>query len=40
MSAHNIAAILAGLPQGTIAPPTNLAIGPRGIPVPNPNYHP
>src|SRR5882757_4655041 len=45
MSAYNMAAILAGLPQETIAPPTNLPpptlpIGPRGIPVPNPNYHP
>jgi hypothetical protein len=45
MSAYNMAAVLAGLPQETIAPPTNLPpptlpIGPRGIPVPNPNYHP
>jgi hypothetical protein len=45
MSAYNMAAVLAGLPKETIAPPTNLPaptlpIGPRGMPVPNPNYHP
>ena len=45
MSGYNMAAILAGLPADTIAPPHDLPpptlpIGPRGIPVPNPNYHP
>jgi hypothetical protein len=45
MTAYNMAAVLAGLPKETIAPPTNLPaptlpIGPRGMPVPNPNYHP
>lgn len=45
MSGYNMAAILAGLPGETIAPPQNLPpptvpLGPHGMPVPNPNYHP
>jgi hypothetical protein len=45
MSGYNMAAILAGLPDDAIAPPENLPpptlpIGPHGIPVPNPDYHP
>jgi hypothetical protein len=45
MSGYNMAAVLAGLPDDTVAPPQNLPpptipIGPRGLPVPNPNYHP
>ena len=45
MSGYNMAAILAGLPGETIAPPQNLPpptvpLGPHGMPVPNPNYQP
>jgi hypothetical protein len=45
MSGYNMAAVLAGLPGDTIAPPQNLPpptipMGPRGFPVPNPDYHP
>ncbi|WP_235892316.1 alpha/beta hydrolase [Mycolicibacterium hodleri] len=45
MSGYNMAAVLAGLPDDTIAPPQNLPpptfpLGPRGFPVPNPDYHP
>jgi hypothetical protein len=45
MSGYNMAAVLAGLPDDTIAPPRDLPpptipLGPRGFPVPNPDYHP
>jgi len=45
MSGYNMAAILAGLPGEAIAapqnlPPPTLPLGPHGMPVPNPNYHP
>lgn len=44
MSGYNMAAVLAGLPDWKITPPTDLppatVPGPHGIPVPNPNYHP
>ncbi len=43
MSGYNMAAILAGLPQDTIAPPANppqpYIAGPRGA-IPNPSYQP
>lgn len=43
MSGYNMAAILAGLPQDTIAPPVNppqpYIVGPHGA-IPNPSYHP
>jgi len=43
MSAYNLAAVLAGLPQDTISPPADppqpFIAGPRGL-IPNPDYHP
>jgi hypothetical protein len=44
MSGYNLAAVLSGVPDTTVAPPhlppATLPIGPRGMPVPNPAYHP
>ena len=43
MSAYNLAAVLAGLPQDTVSPPADppqpFIMGPRGL-IPNPDYHP
>ena len=43
MSAYNMAAVLAGLPQDTVSPPADppqpFIAGPRGL-IPNPDYHP
>jgi hypothetical protein len=46
MSGYNLAAVLSGVPDTTVAPPVlppptiTLGLGPFGIPVPNPDYHP
>ncbi|MDT5109611.1 MAG: hypothetical protein QOE20_1501 [Mycobacterium sp.] len=46
MSGYNLAAVLSGVPDTTVAPPhlppatIPLGLGPFGIPVPNPDYHP
>lgn len=44
MSAYNLAAVLSGAPDTTVAPPRLpppiIPVGPLGIPVPNPDYHP
>jgi hypothetical protein len=44
MSGYNLAAVLSGVPNTTVAPPhlppANLSFGPFELPIPNPAYHP